>query len=56
VEYNHQIALMPPEKRIKTYQVDSSKLKKDMEFAKVRLMKAKAYYKTLDYNICMKMI
>jgi len=55
VNYNFKIGNMEPKQRIKTYVIDPIKIKKDIEFLKRRLIKAKAYYETLNYNICMKM-
>ena len=56
VNYNAKIGKMDTKMRIKTYQVEPKKLLQDMEFAKKRLVKAKAYYETLSYDICMKMV
>jgi len=55
IDYNAKIGAMPSKERIKTYEIAPAQIKKDIEFLKKRLVKAKAYYETLNYDICMKM-
>jgi hypothetical protein len=56
VEHQQMIHSMPAKQRIKSYSIDSSVIPKEIAFMKSRLAKAKQYYATLNYEICMKMI